>query len=107
MALVCNSDPWTYLGPRPVRACPDASFDTGLDLFGVRRLTTVATLRHLRQILATGARPAGRTLLQVHDADELRLTAAVPVALQVDGDDLGDRTAVRLRSVPNALDVLV
>ncbi|MCW2606290.1 MAG: DeoR family transcriptional regulator [Frankiales bacterium] len=107
MALVCNSDPWTYLGPRPVRACPDASFDTGLDLFGVRRLTTVATLRHLRQILAHDARPTGRSLLQVHDAAELRLTAAVPVALQVDGDDLGDRTSVRLRSVPDALDVLV
>jgi diacylglycerol kinase family enzyme len=24
LALVCNSDPWTYLGPRPVRPCPTA-----------------------------------------------------------------------------------
>ncbi|MCW2776804.1 MAG: DeoR family transcriptional regulator [Frankiales bacterium] len=107
MALVCNTDPWTFLGPRPVRACPDASFDTGLDLFGVRRLTTVATLRHLRQILARGARPRGRSLLQVHDAGELRLSARVPVPLQVDGDDLGDRTSAVLRSVPDALDVVV
>ncbi len=108
MALVCNTDPWTYLGQRPVRACPDASFDGGLDLFGLRRLSTVSTLRHLRQILSSeGARPGGRQLVQVHDAPELRLHAEVPVALQVDGDDLGDRTSVTLRSVPAALDVLV
>ena len=108
MALVCNTDPWTYLGPRPVRACPDASFDSGLDLFGLRRLGTVTTLRHLRQILSPkGARPGGRHLVQVHDAPELRLSAEVPVALQVDGDDLGDRTSVLLRGVPSALDVVV
>jgi hypothetical protein len=47
LALVCNTDPWTYLGTRPVRPCPSASFDTGLDLFGLRSLPTVAVLRHL------------------------------------------------------------
>jgi diacylglycerol kinase family enzyme len=106
LALVCNTDPWTYLGERPVRACPDAAFETGLDLFALRRLTLPATLRHLRQILGDGARP-GRSLLQVHDAGVLRLTAPVPTPLQVDGDDLGDRTDVTFRSVPDALDVLV
>jgi diacylglycerol kinase family enzyme len=106
LALVCNTDPWTYLGDRPVHACPDATFETGLDLFALRRLTLPATLRHLRQILGDGARP-GRSLLQVHDAGVLRLTAPVPTPLQVDGDDLGDRTDVTFRSVPDALDVLV
>ena len=107
MALVCNTDPWTYLGARPVRACPDAGFDTRLDLFGLRRLTTVAVLRHLRQILARSGRPHGAGLLQVHDASELRLSASRPVALQVDGDDLGDRTSVVLQGVPDALTVVV
>jgi diacylglycerol kinase family enzyme len=62
LALVCNSDPWTYLGPRPVRPCPDASFDLGLDLFGPALAGhRSARLRHLRQILAaTRGRPAGR-----------------------------------------------
>jgi diacylglycerol kinase family enzyme len=107
VALVCNTDPWTYLGERPVHACPDASFETGLDLFGIRRLSTVAVLRHLRQILVPGARPAGRSHVAVHDAAELRLSSRVPVPLQVDGDDLGDHTQVTLQSVPDALDVLV
>jgi diacylglycerol kinase family enzyme len=107
LALVCNSDPWTYLGPRPVRPCPTASFDLGLDLFGLRSLGTVATLRHLRQVLAAHPRPAGRAVLSLHDLDGFRLTADRPMALQVDGDDLGDRSEVVFRSARNALDVVV
>jgi diacylglycerol kinase family enzyme len=107
LALVCNTTPWTYLGERPVQPCPEASFDEGLDLFALRRLSTVPTLRHLRQILSRTARPRGRDLLQLHDADHFVLRADRPLAFQVDGDDLGDRTEVVLRSVPHALDVVV
>ena len=107
LALVCNSDPWTYLGDRPVRPCPEASFESGLDVFGLRRLGTVSTLRHLRQILATEPRPRGRRVVVVHDLPEVELHADRPLPLQVDGDDLGDHAVVRLRSVPDALDVVV
>jgi diacylglycerol kinase family enzyme len=107
LALVCNTTPWTYLGPRPVRPCPSASFDGGLDLFALRRLRTMATLRHLRQILSTTPRPRGRDVLSLHDEDGFVLRAERPTAFQVDGDDLGDRTEVVLRSVPRALDVVV
>ena len=107
LALVCNTDPWTYLGTRPVRPCPEASFDAGLDLFGLRSLPTVATLRHLRQILAAEPRLRGKRLVRVHDAAEMVLTATRPLPLQVDGDDLGDTDRVVLRSVPDALSVVV
>ena len=107
LALVCNADPWTYLGTRPVRACPQADLDGGLDLFGLRRLPTVATLRHLRQILAANPRPRGRHVVQVHDAAEMVLTASRPLPLQVDGDDLGDTDRVVLRAVPDAVQVIV
>lgn len=107
LALVCNTDPWTYLGTRPVRPCPDASFDLGLDLFGLRTLPTGATLRHLRQILSADPAPRGRHVVRVHDAAELVLTADRPLPLQVDGDDLGDTDRVVLRSVPSAVTVVV
>lgn len=107
MALVCNATPWTYLGPRPVVPCPQASFETGLDLFALRSLRTATTLRHLRQILSSRPRPRGRAVLSLDDQDGFRITADRPVPLQVDGDDLGDRTDVSFRSVPLALDVVV
>ena len=107
LALVCNTAPWTYLGQRPVHPCPRASFDRGLDLFGLTRLRTLPTLWHLQQILAADPRPHGRDVVAVHDAAELVLSAAVPQPLQLDGEDLGDHARVALRSVPAALRVVV
>ncbi len=107
LALVCNTRPWTYLGDRPVQPCPEAAFETGLDLFALRTLRTTSTLRHLRQILAPRPRLRGRAALGLHDQRELVVTADRPLALQVDGDDLGDRDRVTFRSVPRALDVVV
>jgi diacylglycerol kinase family enzyme len=106
VALVCNTDPWTYLGTRPVRPCPEASFELGLDLFGLSSLPLLPTLHHLRQVLVDPPRPRGRRVVRVHDAQELQLTAVRPVALQVDGDDLGDADDVRFTAVPAALDVV-
>ncbi|CAM5603420.1 diacylglycerol kinase family lipid kinase [Streptomyces californicus] len=42
LSIVCNAAPWTYLGNRPVYASPKASFDTALDVLGLKRLSTPA-----------------------------------------------------------------
>jgi len=107
LALVCNTAPWTYLGQRPVLPCPQASFDTGLDVFGLRTLGTVRTLRYLRQILSDRPRLAGKALLPLHDVSAFTVTSSRPLPFQVDGDDLGERTSVAFAAVPRALQVLV
>ena len=107
LAFVCNTDPWTFLGDRPVRATPRAGFDTGLDVFGLRRLPTLPTLRHLAQVLAGRRPPHGKHLVALHDQPELVLHSEQALPFQVDGDDLGDRRAVTFRAVPRALDVVV
>ncbi|MUH44979.1 MAG: diacylglycerol kinase family lipid kinase, partial [Actinobacteria bacterium] len=43
--IVQNTSPWTYFGTWPIEPCPNASFDTGLDLFVLRSLGTPNTLR--------------------------------------------------------------
>ncbi len=107
LALVCNTAPWTYLGQRPVLPCPDASFDSGLDVFGLRTLGTMRTLRYLRQILSATPRLRGKPLLPLHDVSRFTLTSSRPLPFQVDGDDLGERTQVAFEAVPRALQVLV
>jgi diacylglycerol kinase family enzyme len=108
LGFVQNSAPWTYLGARAVDPCPEASFETGLDLYGLRTLRTTTVLRQLRQLLtANGRPPRGRSVVARHDVDELTLTAEHPLPFQVDGDFLGERTAVRFRAVPNAIAVVV
>jgi diacylglycerol kinase family enzyme len=107
LALICNADPWTYLADRPVRPCPDATFDTGLDVMGLTRTHTIPTLRTLAQILAKDGHPHGKRVVTLHDVPELTLTASSPLPFQVDGDLVGDRESVHLVSVPAALDVMV
>ena len=107
LALVCNTAPWTYIGARRLDPCPRASFDTGLDVFGLRRLGAFSLLRHAWQSLASTPRPHGRRVLSVHDAAQVVLTTDRPLPLQLDGEDLGDRTRVTFTSVPGALRVVV
>jgi diacylglycerol kinase family enzyme len=106
--FVSNTAPWTYLGGRPVNPSPAAGFDTGLDLFAVKDMGTVGTLRALRQMLAVReVPPDGRHVLSLHDEARFMIRAGRPMALQVDGEYVGEHEAVQFRSVPHALRVIV
>ena len=107
VAFVSNTSTWTYLGSRAVHTNPGASFATGLGLFAMQSLG-IGTVAHvLHEILRTGGDPQGRHVVR-HDAVSLvRVSSEVPVALQLDGDHLGERTEVEFLSVPEALRVVV
>jgi diacylglycerol kinase family enzyme len=107
LAIVTNTAPWTYLGKRPVNPTPQASFDEGLDLFALTKLSLPRTLRHVAEItLAVKRGPRGSDVLVLHDQAEMQLRAEHPVPVQVDGDYIGERTVLTLRSEPHALDVI-
>ncbi|GAA3176382.1 diacylglycerol/lipid kinase family protein [Nonomuraea roseoviolacea] len=108
MAIVSNTSPWTYVGTRPVRPTPWASFETGLDMLGLQRMGLTSLMPLIQHILTeSDALPSGRHLVQLHDEPEFTLTADRPVAFELDGDYLGERESVTFRSIPNALQVLV
>ncbi len=108
MAIVSNTSPWTYVGPKPVLPTPWASFETGLDLLALRRLGLPAVLSLVRQLLQErDTWPKGRHLVQLHDEAEFTLAAERPVAFQLDGDYLGELESVTFRSIPNALQIVV
>ncbi len=106
LGVVSNTSPWTYLGSRAVTTNLAAGFDSGLDLFALRTLTTAATIATLRQMLRTAEQPRGRGVLTLHDQPELVLRAARPIAFQVDGEYMGESECVRFVAVPAALRVL-
>jgi diacylglycerol kinase family enzyme len=107
LGIVSNTAPWTYLGRRPVYTNPQAAFDRGLDVFALRSLGTVSTLRTASQILSATRPPHGHAILTLHDQAELTLRSARPMAFQVDGEYVGEYESVRFRSVPGALRVVV
>jgi diacylglycerol kinase family enzyme len=107
LVIVSNAAPWTYLGDREVNANPQARFDTGLDVFTLRNMSSFSTLYALSQMLTTkGGELHGRRILALHDQPSLTLRSDRPVAFQIDGEYVGERELVRLSSVPNALRVV-
>jgi diacylglycerol kinase family enzyme len=107
MAIVANTTPWTYLGRHPMSPTPNASFNTGLDLFGLRRLRTFSTLNVIRQMARrSGRAPTGKYVVSLHDEPELTVYSQRPVALQVDGEYVGEPESVTFRYVPDALRVI-
>jgi diacylglycerol kinase family enzyme len=109
-AIVQNGDPMTYFGDRPLRVAEGATLDSG-DLAGIvlHRAgpvdipTVVARLfsRRLRVIGHRHVTPfAGVRDLVVRSVDER------PVALEVDGDWLGDVTEATFGVSPHALTVV-
>ncbi|MPZ64476.1 MAG: diacylglycerol kinase family lipid kinase [Pseudonocardiaceae bacterium] len=103
--VVTNTDPWTYLGRRPVHSNPGSSFDTGLGLFALRSMAPVTVVRHIGQMLRRHADPAGRNLVRVDDVDSVRIHCDRHVGLQIDGDHQGHHSVVQFSSVPHALSV--
>jgi diacylglycerol kinase family enzyme len=106
LCLVSNVSPWTYLGSRPVDPSPQASFDTGLDVFAMGRVGVLRMLHHSRQVLSRRPDARGRGVHRFHDLETLTLTASRPQGWQLDGDHLGTATGLRVRSVPSALSVV-
>jgi diacylglycerol kinase family enzyme len=107
VAVVCNTLPWTYLDARPVRACPAASFEGGLDMLGLRRLRLASVVRTGYQMLYADAGPHGRNTVTLHDVSRIAMTAPGAVSFQMDGEFLGlQENGVELRAVPLALRVV-
>lgn len=109
LSIVCNTSPWTYLGNRPLYASPEASFDTGLDVLGLSRLSTVAVARYGTQLLASSPDRGlhGRHAVSLHDLTDFTLHSKAPLPFQMDGDHLGLRTSVTFTGVRHALRVIV
>ncbi|GLZ38449.1 diacylglycerol kinase [Actinokineospora sp. NBRC 105648] len=105
LAFVSNTDPWTYLGARPIHLNPGCSFEKGLGLFGLRTLGVPTVLRHFRQALSDSGRQRGRNLVRRDDVAQITVTSSEPIRLQCDGDLIGERTRVEFSAVADALTV--
>ena len=106
-ALVANCDPYTYVGPVPLRVAPEARFELGLDVVGARELRPGALPRFLTYVLKGGGQQRARDVLYGHDLDELEVVCDAPTPLQVDGEDLGDVTTATFECERDAISVLV
>jgi diacylglycerol kinase family enzyme len=106
-AIVTNTDPWTYIGNRPLRPTPETTFESGLGLYARRRMSTAGLLFSMARLSGKHARVGHRGAYLVHNLDGLTVLADEPMPVQVDGDFLGPQEKLVFRSAPNAVKVLV
>ncbi len=106
MVIVGNTTPFTYLGNRPLNVTPDASFDRGLDLVGLRTMRTATVLRIVGQVFTTAGHVNSDATDHLRDLDRITLESEPPLPLQVDGDYAGEHREVTIELVPDALHLL-
>lgn len=106
IAILANTDPYTWLGGRPLHVTPRASLDTGLDAALVGPVRATRLLRILAHVFTPQGLAPGDDVTLLHDLDGITLRSSVPRPLQVDGDYAGEHTTVRLEAVRDALAVL-
>jgi diacylglycerol kinase family enzyme len=107
VALVQNSSPWTFFGSWALDPNPAASFDTGLDVFIVRKLDPISTARAAhRIILRTRGRTAASAYTSWHDQSAFSIRANPEVPIQIDGEALGNVAQVKFTHHPEALKVI-
>jgi diacylglycerol kinase family enzyme len=104
LVLVANVNPYTFLKALAIQAAPEAVFEEGLDFLAPVSLTP-RTLPPLLFALATG-RPV-RNALRGHDLDRIEVRCDRPLALQADGEDLGDVTEAVFEAERRSISVLV
>ena len=105
--IIANADPWTFVGPIPLRPTPNTTFDTGLGLYARRRMGTPGMLYSMGRMMGPTSRIGGRGAFLAENLDQITVIADEPMPFQVDGDAEDTRSKVTFRSVRQALSVLM
>jgi len=107
-AVISNSDPYAYVGRRPLRVTRGASLDREL------ALTVITTLRApvLTRAAASAVGQAkfletSAEVVQLTDVAKVTVTADAPFPWQVDGDYLGEVDRLDVAYRPDALTLVV
>ncbi|HZQ27900.1 MAG TPA: diacylglycerol kinase family protein [Acidimicrobiales bacterium] len=106
-ALVLKTNPYTFLGNRPLDVAPQAGFDTGLSVVVFRELSLPTLFRAVGGALVGWGIAPARHVAVAHDVTELSVAGHGPFPYQVDGDFLGDITDLTIRCESACLDLFV
>ena len=101
--IVLNTNPYTYLGNRPLDLSPAATLDRGLVVITFRTLEIMPILRGLGAALKGGGVATSDQLIEWRDVDQLSMTSARPFPYQLDGDFLGSVERLDFTHVPDAV----
>jgi len=102
-SIVMNTNPYTYLGNRPLDIVPSTSLSTGLSVVTFKTMKPAHILRTLASALKGGGVKQTPWLDVRTDVRKVTASDARAFAYQLDGDYLGDIQKIDFEYVPNAL----
>ena len=105
--MVTNTDPWTFVGNRPLHPTPEAGYDTGPALYARRRMGVPGILFSMARLSGDKPKIGKRGAHVVHDLERLTIRADEPMPVQVDGDYLDERTKLTFTSVPEGIRIVM
>ena len=107
-AVCLNTDPYTYLGSRPLSLVPGATLDDPLGSVVFTQLGLRSTLRAVGAAFRGGDRLRRVPGVDVReDLQSMRVVGYRPFPWQVDGDHLGDAEVLQFRWEPSVLDLVL
>jgi diacylglycerol kinase family enzyme len=108
LGICLNTNPYTYLGNRPLNLAPEATLDRGLAMVTLRTLAFGRTMRIIGSALGSGKHLRNNRWTDYrHDLTTLTVRGYGPFPYQVDGDHLGDTDELVIRHEPHVLDLVV
>ena len=105
-SIVLNTNPYTYLGNRPLDLSPAATLDRGLVVVTFRTMRVVSILRGLGSALGGGGVTTSDDLVEWRDVDRLVVSHEAPFPYQLDGDYLGNVDRLEFDHVPDAVQLV-
>lgn len=106
LAISQNAFPYTYLGHRPMRLCPEADLNAGVDLLALDTLRVRTALGVVASAFGSARHVRRRHVLHLHDQARIEVASERPLPLQMDGEYVGDRDHLVIEAVPDALSIL-
>ena len=105
-SIVLNTNPYTYLGNRPLDLSPAATLENPLVVVTFRTLKIVPILRGLGSALHGGGVKQGKYLTEWRGVDHMVVEHDQPFPYQLDGDYLGEAHRLEFDHVPNAVQLV-
>jgi diacylglycerol kinase family enzyme len=102
-SIVLNTNPYTYLGNRPLDLSPAATLDNPFVVVTFRTLRVLPILRGLGAALKGGGVRESEHVIEWRDVSHMVVEHAQPFPYQLDGDYLGDVNRLELDFVPEAV----
>ena len=102
-SIVLNTNPYTYLGNRPLDLSPAATLDNPFVVVTFRTMRVLPILRGLGAALRGGGVRESAHVIEWRDVHHMVVEHEQPFPYQLDGDYLGDVNRLEFDFVPDAV----